>query len=44
MKEKIATLRAWCRTRARPASSAYETDQKDGGRKLELDQTQGKPA
>jgi SpoVK/Ycf46/Vps4 family AAA+-type ATPase len=44
MKEKIATLRAWCRTRARPASSSYETDQKDGGRKLELDQTQGKPA
>ena len=35
MKEKIATLRAWCRTRARPASSAYQTEQKDSGRKLE---------
>src|SRR5438309_1604622 len=35
MKEKIATLRTWCKTRARPASSAYETETKDATRKLE---------
>jgi SpoVK/Ycf46/Vps4 family AAA+-type ATPase len=35
MKEKIAALRTWCKTRARPASSAYETETKDTGRKLE---------
>lgn len=40
MKEKIADLRTWCRTRARPASSAYEQQQTnaspDGGRNLDL--------
>src|SRR5438477_5763433 len=35
MKEKIAALRTWCKTRARPASSAYETETKDATRKLE---------
>ncbi len=44
MKEKIATLRTWCRTRARPASSSYETEQRDGGRALDIDQPKGKPA
>jgi SpoVK/Ycf46/Vps4 family AAA+-type ATPase len=47
MKEKIATLRNWCRTRARPASSEYQTEAKDGGRALDLDQgekkAEGKP-
>jgi len=44
MKEKIATLRAWCRTRARPASSSHDTEQRDGGRALDIDQPKGKPA
>ncbi len=39
MKEKIATLRNWCRTRARPASSAYLTTEAAGGRAIEIDQT-----
>lgn len=46
MREKIADMRAWCRTRARPASSAYEIaaaaaavpDQK---RNLDLDDHKG---
>jgi SpoVK/Ycf46/Vps4 family AAA+-type ATPase len=38
MKEKIATLRNWCKTRARPASSEYLTGEKaEGGRALDLD-------
>ena len=37
MKEKIATLRTWCRTRARPASSEFQAEQKDAGRRLDLD-------
>ncbi len=38
MKEKIAALRTWCKTRARPASSAWQTDSgADGGRKIEVD-------
>ena len=40
MKEKIAALRTWCRTRARSASAPYENDQKvpeTGGRALDLD-------
>ena len=37
MKEKIADLRTWCRTRARPASSAYEQKAAiEGGRNLDL--------
>lgn len=39
MKEKIAALRNWCRTRARAASSAYESEHKEeSGRSLDLDQ------
>jgi SpoVK/Ycf46/Vps4 family AAA+-type ATPase len=37
MKEKIATLRTWCRTRARPASSAYEAGADAGTRALDVD-------
>ena len=40
MKEKIATLRNWCKTRARPASSEYLTQKAEGGRALDIDQTQ----
>jgi SpoVK/Ycf46/Vps4 family AAA+-type ATPase len=37
MKEKIAELRQWCRTRARPASSAYEQKTaSDAPRSLDL--------
>ena len=46
MKEKIATLRAWCRTRARPASSEYQTEAKAAGRALDIDTAKaetGKP-
>jgi len=43
MKEKIAALRTWCKTRARPASSAYATDAKESGRALDLDPN-AKPA
>ena len=38
MKEKIAALRTWCKTRARPASSLWATDNKETGRALDLDQ------
>ena len=38
MKEKIAALRTWCKTRARPASSAWQGDAAgDAGRKIEID-------
>jgi SpoVK/Ycf46/Vps4 family AAA+-type ATPase len=38
MKEKISTLRNWCKTRARPASSEYLTQQaQESGRALDLD-------
>jgi SpoVK/Ycf46/Vps4 family AAA+-type ATPase len=37
MKEKIATLRNWCKTRARPASSEYLTTTEEGGRALDID-------
>jgi SpoVK/Ycf46/Vps4 family AAA+-type ATPase len=38
MKEKIAALRTWCKTRARPASSAWQGDGgADAGRKIEID-------
>jgi hypothetical protein len=37
MKEKIAALRAWCKTRARPASSAWQAEAADGGRRIEVD-------
>jgi SpoVK/Ycf46/Vps4 family AAA+-type ATPase len=37
MKEKIATLRNWCKTRARPASSEYLTETQEGGRKIDID-------
>ena len=37
MKEKIATLRNWCKTRARPASSEYLTEKQEAGRALDLD-------
>jgi AAA+ superfamily predicted ATPase len=42
MKEKIAALRNWCRTRARAASTPYESpDQalENAGRKIEMDPT-----
>ena len=44
MKEKIADLRTWCRTRARPASSAYEMKAVPTGeekRNLDLDLHKG---
>ncbi len=38
MKEKIAALRTWCKTRARPASSAWQGDAgAEPGRKIEID-------
>ena len=38
MKEKIAALRNWCKTRARPASSEYAAEQQqESGRALDLD-------
>ena len=38
MKEKIAALRTWCKTRARPASSAWQADARaEAGRKIEID-------
>jgi hypothetical protein len=38
MKEKIATLRNWCKTRARPASSNWQGEAgADAGRKIEID-------
>jgi AAA+ superfamily predicted ATPase len=38
MKEKIAALRNWCKTRARPASSAFQADAgAEAGRKIEID-------
>ncbi len=38
MKEKIAALRTWCKTRARPASSTWQGDGgAEGGRKIEID-------
>jgi SpoVK/Ycf46/Vps4 family AAA+-type ATPase len=38
MKEKIAALRTWCKTRARPASSESPAlQQREGGRALDLD-------
>ena len=43
MKEKIATLRNWCKTRARPASSEYLTQKEEGGRALDIDHAAGKP-
>src|SRR5438132_2242291 len=42
MKEKVATLRTWCRTRARPASSDYHREEQAGARKLDLDAAGGK--
>jgi SpoVK/Ycf46/Vps4 family AAA+-type ATPase len=44
MKEKIATLRNWCKTRARPASSEYLTKKEEGGRAIDMDHAAGKPA
>jgi SpoVK/Ycf46/Vps4 family AAA+-type ATPase len=44
MKEKVAALRNWCRTRARPASSQYVTDGVPAGaRALDLDSPGPKP-
>ena len=46
MKEKISDLRVWCRTRARPASSAYEVEAVAAGdtsRNLDLDDHKGAP-
>jgi len=38
MKEKIAALRNWCKTRARPASSAWQGEGgAEAGRKIEID-------
>jgi AAA+ superfamily predicted ATPase len=38
MKEKIAALRTWCKTRARPASSGFLADPgAEAGRKIEID-------
>src|SRR5437660_156468 len=42
MKEKVAALRTWCRTRARPASSDYHREEQAGSRKLDLDAAAGK--
>ncbi len=42
MKEKVATLRTWCRTRARAASSDYHREEQAGSRKLDLDAAGGK--
>src|SRR2546421_59312 len=42
MKEKVAALRTWCRTRARPASSDYHREEQAGSRKLDLDAAGGK--
>jgi len=42
MKEKIAALRTWCKTRARAASSEFAAQQHEGGRALDLDPQQGK--
>jgi len=42
MKEKVAALRTWCRTRARPASSDYHREEQGGSRKLDLDAAGGK--
>jgi len=42
MKEKVAALRTWCRTRARPASSDYQREEKGAGRSLDLDASGGK--
>jgi SpoVK/Ycf46/Vps4 family AAA+-type ATPase len=41
MKEKIATLRNWCKTRARPASSPVESEQvmTPGARALDIDES-----
>ncbi len=41
MKEKIATLRNWCKTRARPASSEYQTTKEEAGRALDMDHAAG---
>jgi len=40
MKEKIAALRNWCKTRARPASSEYQAEQvtTQSGRALDIDE------
>jgi len=47
MKEKIASLRTWCRTRARSASAPFESEHKAvelGGRQIDLDpETGAKP-
>ena len=38
MKEKIAALRTWCKTRARPASSIWQGEGgAEAGRKIEID-------
>ncbi|HYV65651.1 MAG TPA: AAA family ATPase, partial [Myxococcales bacterium] len=42
MKEKVAALRTWCRTRARPASSDYHREEQAGARALDLDAAGGK--
>jgi SpoVK/Ycf46/Vps4 family AAA+-type ATPase len=39
MKEKIAALRNWCKTRARPASSEFAVEAQEGGRALDMDLT-----
>jgi SpoVK/Ycf46/Vps4 family AAA+-type ATPase len=43
MKEKVAALRTWCRTRARPASSQYVVDERaTAQRAIDLDTAAGK--
>jgi SpoVK/Ycf46/Vps4 family AAA+-type ATPase len=43
MKEKVAALRTWCRTRARPASSQYVVDERPAGqRAIDMDTATGK--
>ena len=44
MKEKIATLRNWCKTRARPASSEFLVQKEEGGRAIDLDHAGQPPA
>src|SRR5207253_1474478 len=45
MKEKVAALRTWCRTRARPASSQYVVDERvptQRQRAIDMDTAAGK--
>jgi hypothetical protein len=43
MKEKIAALRNWCKTRARAASSEFAVQHHEAGRALDLDAPKAQP-